>query len=599
MSSAEAYPAAPVTSQGADKLLDLYRMRLPNTPRILLMSMPAVVAATVWLNWRTGVEWFVLISCLIGMDRFCCWFFCRKVVVGERRRRIVEAIMALSTFVYTLGYCTLPMAMIATHSFLPMVGGMAMMGSIAVGGTQEFVNSRLIGAAALLGLTIMAVIGVVVDVHWQGLSMGLALFSLLSFYAYVMGLGVNANRTQQRMAAALSTAQAKEAEAEAANAAKSSFLATMSHEIRTPLNGVLGMAQAMEADGLTSLQRERLSVIRTSGEALLAILNDILDLAKIEAGKMELEEIAFDLEPILSGVEAAFAPVVACKFVSFVSSVSAEAAGAYLGDPLRLRQILYNLVSNAAKFTDHGQVSVRVDRIDGALRLVVADTGAGIPADKLDLLFAKFSQVDVSTTRRHGGTGLGLAISQELAELMGGRIEAESVVGEGSRFTVTLPLKRLEPGASRLAPGAAPTLAAPERGDLRVLAAEDNPINQLVLKTLLAQIGIEPTVVENGQEAVAAWASGDWDAVLMDVRMPVMDGIEAAREIRRLEAAGHRARTPIIALTANAMAHQIAEYAAAGMDGHVAKPIDAAALFAALERALEPEEPNVVAISAA
>ena len=191
------------------------------------------------------------------------------------------------------------------------------------------------------------------------------------------------------------------------------------------------------------------------------------------------------------------------------------------------------------------------------------------------------------------------AITRKLAELMGGRIEAESVVGEGSRFTVTLPLKRLEPGASRLAPGAAPALAAPERGDLRVLAAEDNPITQLVLKTLLAQIGIEPTMVENGQEAVAAWASGDWDAVLMDVRMPVMDGIEAAREIRRLEAAGHRARTPIIALTANAMAHQIAEYAAAGMDGHVAKPIDAAALFAALERALEPEEPNVVAISAA
>ena len=508
--------------------------------------------------------------------------------------------MALSTFVYTLGYCTLPMAMIATHSFLPMVGGMAMMGSIAVGGTQEFVNSRLIGAAALLGLTIMAVVGVLIGAHWQGwLSMGLALFSLLSFYGYVLGLGVNANRTQQRMATALSTAQAKEAEAEAANTAKSSFLATMSHEIRTPLNGVLGMAQAMEADGLTSLQRERLAVIRTSGEALLAILNDILDLAKIEAGKMELEEIDFDLEPILAGVEAAFAPVAACKFVSYVTTVSAEAAGAYRGDPLRLRQILYNLVSNAAKFTEQGQISVRVDRIEGALRLVVADTGVGIAPDKLGLLFAKFSQVDASTTRRHGGTGLGLAISQELAELMGGRIEAESVVGEGSRFTVILPLTKLAAGAQPEAAHAAAAAAVATHGHLRVLAAEDNPINQLVLKTLLAQIGIEPTMVENGQEAVEAWAAGEWDAVLMDVRMPVMDGIAASQEIRRLEATGRRPRTPIIALTANAMAHQIAEYAAAGMDDHVAKPIDAAALFAALERALEPGEAETEAASAA
>jgi CheY-like chemotaxis protein len=354
----------------------------------------------------------------------------------------------------------------------------------------------------------------------------------------------------------------------------------------------------MEADGLTSLQRERLAVIRTSGEALLAILNDILDLAKIEAGKMELEEIAFDLEPVLSGVEAAFAPVVACKFVSYVTTVSAEAAGAYRGDPLRLRQILYNLVSNAAKFTDQGQISVRVDRTDEALRLVVADTGVGIAPDKLGLLFAKFSQVDASTTRRHGGTGLGLAISQELAELMGGRIEAESAVGEGSRFTVILPLTRLAAGARPEATHGAPVEAAPKHDDLRVLAAEDNPINQLVLKTLLAQIGIEPTVVENGQEAVAAWVAGEWDAVLMDVRMPVMDGIAASQEIRRLDAAGRRARTPIIALTANAMAHQLAEYAAAGMDGHVAKPIDAAALFAALERAVEPGETEAEASAA-
>jgi len=545
----------------------------------------------VWLGAHAAGLWFVVVVCLISMDRFCCWFFCRKPILDPRRRRFVEAIMALDTLIYTLGYCTLPMALIASHTFLPMIGGMAMMGAIAVGGTAEFVNSRLIGAAALMGLMIMAVGGVLVGAHWRNwASMGLALFAVVAFFGYVLELGVDANRKERCMAEALVTAKAKEAEAEAANAAKSTFLATMSHEIRTPLNGVLGMAQAMEADGLTGQQRERLSVIRTSGEALLAILNDILDLAKIEAGKMEIEAIAFDLDPVLSALEAAFAPVVACKCVSYVSTVSADAKGTYLGDPTRLRQILYNLVSNAAKFTDQGQISVRVDRLDDALRLVVADTGVGIPADKLDLLFAKFSQVDASTTRRHGGTGLGLAISQELAELMGGRITAQSVVGEGSRFTLTLPLTRLPSGAPIEAVRHMREPAAPAHSDLRVLAAEDNPINQLVLKTLLMQIGIEPTMVENGQEAVLAWAAGDWDLILMDVRMPVMDGVAASCEIRRLEAADRRGRTPIIALTANAMAHQIAEYVAAGMDDHVAKPIDAPALFAALERALETGE---------
>ncbi len=386
--------------------------------------------------------------------------------------------------------------------------------------------------------------------------------------------------------------------AEAANAAKSSFLATMSHEIRTPLNGVLGMAQAMAADPLTRIQKERLGVIRESGEALLAILNDVLDLSKIEAGRFELEEVEFDLDHLAKGAHSAFTALANKQGLSFCLTMTEQAHGAYRGDPTRIRQILYNLISNALKFTRHGEVRVSADYQDGQLLLAVSDTGIGIPEDRLAMLFQKFVQVDASTTRRFGGTGLGLAICRHLAELMGGGVEVESVLGQGTTFRVSLTLAKLGHSA-----GAADEadMAPPETGDfgagLRVLAAEDNTVNQLVLRTLLAQVGVEPVMVENGEEAVAAWRDGAFDIVLMDMQMPVMDGGAATRIIRAEEAAAGRARTPIVALTANAMSHQIAEYLALGMDGHVAKPIEAGKLFACLELAFA--EPEAAALAEA
>src|SRR6185503_1123661 len=220
-----------------------------------------------------------------------------------------------------------------------------------------------------------------------------------------------------------------------ATKAKSAFLATMSHEIRTPLNGVLGMAQAMAGDDLTPTQRERLTVIRQSGETLLAILNDVLDLSKIEAGKLELDETEFDVQELARGAYAAFTAIAAKKGVDFELTIDKAAHGVFRGDSTRVRQVLYNLVSNAIKFTEHGGVRVRVGRRAGQLVLSVRDSGIGIAPDALKRLFSKFEQADSTTTRRYGGTGLGLAICRELAELMGGSIEAQSTPGEGSTFT--------------------------------------------------------------------------------------------------------------------------------------------------------------------
>jgi signal transduction histidine kinase/CheY-like chemotaxis protein len=382
-------------------------------------------------------------------------------------------------------------------------------------------------------------------------------------------------------------------EAEGATKAKSAFLATMSHEIRTPLNGVLGMAQAMEGDTLTPMQRERLNVIRQSGETLLAILNDVLDLSKIEAGKLELDESEFDLQDLARGAYAAFTAVAAKKGVGFALSIDKPARGVFRGDSTRVRQILYNLVSNAIKFTEDGDVRVRVSRRAGQLVLSVRDSGIGIAPEALKRLFSKFEQADSTTTRRYGGTGLGLAICRELAELMGGSIEAQSTPGEGSTFTARLPLERIgdarPPAPAPPTPEAEPSAEAPQ---LRVLAAEDNEVNRLVLQTLLQQVGLSPTIVDDGVQAVEAWDREDWDVILMDVQMPLMDGPTACRHIRAQEAMSGRPRTPIIALTANAMAHQVAEYRAAGMDAFVPKPIEVGVLFAALNEALAGLEPQ-------
>jgi CheY-like chemotaxis protein len=351
---------------------------------------------------------------------------------------------------------------------------------------------------------------------------------------------------------------------------------------------VLGMTQAMAQDRLSDAQRERLSVIRDSGEALLAILNDILDLSKIEAGKLDLEEIDFDLEDMLLGAYSTFTALANKKGVSFHLSTRDRARGTYRGDPTRIRQVVYNLISNALKFTETGTVGLGATYRDGVLHLSVTDTGIGIPADKLDQLFSRFFQADQSTTRRFGGTGLGLAICRDLASLMGGDIEVRSEFGAGSTFTANLPLPLIGEASSTTQDDTLPQDALD--GTLKVLAAEDNITNQMVLRAMLESFGVAVTIVGTGAEALEAWEREDWTLILMDVQMPVMDGPEAARAIRAREIASGRARTPIIALTADTMSHQIRAHLESGMDLHVAKPIDATDLFRKILKAAQMSE---------
>jgi signal transduction histidine kinase/ActR/RegA family two-component response regulator len=377
--------------------------------------------------------------------------------------------------------------------------------------------------------------------------------------------------------------------AEEANVMKSEFLSNMSHEIRTPLNGVLGMAQVMAMGQLSDVQRAHLDVVQKSGATLLAVLNDLLDLSKIEAGKMELEQAPFDIGEVVSGAYAAFASIADAGGVSFSMSIAEEAAGLWGGDSVRVRQVFYNLISNALKFTPSGAVRVEIEGAPSdagkALLISISDTGIGIAPEVLPKLFEKFVQADNTMTRRFGGTGLGLAICREIVELMGGTITVESRLGEGTVFRVFLPLPWLGPAAMPPAPPApidGDGAAAVSLEGLRVLAAEDDATNQLVLNTVLQALGVRPVFVENGRQAVEAWSRGRFDLILMDIQMPLMDGVAATREIRRLERETDAVRTPIIALSANVMTHQVAEYLTAGMDAHLAKPIQVAKLYEAL-----------------
>ena len=413
---------------------------------------------------------------------------------------------------------------------------------------------------------------------WAGALVGLTVLGLMAW--------------QWRVSRQLRSARI---EAEAGSRAKGDFLANMSHEIRTPLNGLLTMAEVMDRDPLPLEQSRRLAVVRQSGRDLLHLINDILDFSKIEAGKLELEEILFDVEKVLESTLAGFAATAETKGLQLWLEISPAAKGLRRGDPARVRQIVANYVSNALKFTASGGVRILIDSVGPngheGLQIAVKDTGLGIPAEKISLLFRKFSQVDTSTTRRFGGTGLGLAICQELAALMGGRVWVESVEGEGSTFFTTLMLPYVGPSPQTYELDGFEE-AEPEARHLRLLAAEDNPTNRLVLSTVMQVFGFDLVIVEDGAQAVEAWRMQDFDAILMDVQMPVLDGVQATRAIRTIEQQERRLRTPIIALSANAFSHQVNEYLAAGMDAHVAKPIELAALQAALESVFQVEAPK-------
>ncbi len=393
--------------------------------------------------------------------------------------------------------------------------------------------------------------------------------------------------------------------AEAASAAKSAFLATMSHEIRTPMNGVLGMLELLRTVALPTEAVEYAETAHQSATALLGIIDDVLDITKLEAGRVTLEAVAFRPSELLRSIVALFAPRVAERGVAFRLQTDASLEAFYQGDPTRLRQILTNLVGNAVKFTPAGAITLcgytealtEADSPPDTVRLVleVRDTGIGIPLEQQTLIFDRFTQSDQSITRRFGGTGLGLAITRELAQLMGGYVSLASAPGEGSVFTVALPLPRLtEAALASLAERAAQPPASPDLNrPLTILLAEDNEINQRVVIALLRKAGHAVFCVASGREAVEALAEHKFDLVLMDIHMPEMDGLQATRLIRSSQQPW--ARIPIIALTADALDESCRTHLAAGMNDTLAKPIDRDKLLKTLQRWAEtpPKAANV------
>jgi two-component system, sensor histidine kinase len=446
---------------------------------------------------------------------------------------------------------------------------------------SQMIHAQAFGFRAPLALAVLgglpATLLIVLTSFFGGFS-GVQLGTLATLATLSVVYVANSALENRKAAEALEAAQR---EAVAANHAKSAFLAMMSHELRTPMNGVLGMAHALKGSALDARQASQVEMLIRSGDGLMEILNDILDISKIEAGRLELETTAFDLIEVGARVRDLWADVADAKDLALVYEVAPGAPTWLHGDPNRIRQVMLNLVSNALKFTDRGEVRLGIRPLPGAgpdrarFEVSVADTGMGISRDQQDKLFQAFSQAEAATARKFGGTGLGLAICKQLSRMMGGDILVESEPGRGSIFRVTLELPIAEPGES------AHEAEGPEGlSGLRILVAEDNAINQAVARAILEAAGAAIEVADDGAQALDMLRARPFDLVLMDVHMPRMGGIEALQRIRAGEA-GPPDR-PVVALTADAMSGDDERLRALGFDAVQPKPIQPMALIIAI-----------------
>ena len=412
--------------------------------------------------------------------------------------------------------------------------------------------------------------------RWQDLLVPIGGLLYMSHLVVAVRQSSSTTREMQEARDAALDARGK---AEVANAAKSDFLAVVSHEIRTPMNAVISAANLLKQTPLDTRQAEHVDMLIDAGDVLMGLLNDVLDVSKIEAGKMEPETADMVVRDRLTALGRLWEPRAEANNVRLAWKIAPDVPQAVRTDPLRFQQILFNLMSNAVKFTRDGDILVKVDWIDGVMTVVVTDSGCGIPADRLEHVFNSFEQADAGTTRRYGGTGLGLSISRKLAEVMGGSLTVASIEGEGSTFTLQLPMTVVTVVCDQAQQAAVDLSVLANRS---ILAADDHPVNRRILALLLEPYGCRLTLVEDGAQAVERAAQEPFDAILMDMQMPVMDGLEASRHIRR---DGPNRKTPVIALTANAMDTHRAAWHAVGVHAFLTKPINPALLAVTLAEA--------------